>query len=243
MWRNKFKQDCAPKDGGASGGVRGENNHPIFGSCSFRLGFRKREESICVSCNPWISTLDFLSNSYQHFNRADTILTYTVRETVLWQSALGTLGEQTKPCMSTFKEKSDEQRQGSFWTLESPPTGYCVLECTSLSRGTSQEGAQMGGTSTLSPAHPSKVKQNKQSGCKVPEGLIYCPSPTFSLTFIWRQQVVHFSHTEIPSDPESSTKDHQQINWIPVFPRIKDTHVQKLMSESFQPSIFHNTRW
>lgn len=112
MWRNKFKQNCAPKDGGTSGGVRGESLQLIFTSCSFRLGFMNREESYKVSRLLAIHGFPlriFLSESYEHFNHMDTIPTYAVREIVLWQSTLGTLREQTKPCVSTLKGKSDEQ--------------------------------------------------------------------------------------------------------------------------------------
>lgn len=122
----------------------------------------------------------FLSESYEHFNHMDAIPTYAVREIVPWQSTLGTLREQTKPCVSTVKGKSDEQSYRATSERGNPFQREIVCSNTCHSQGEHhRRGVQMWGTS-LSPAHPPKVKQNKQNGYKVPEGLIYCPYSTFS---------------------------------------------------------------
>lgn len=128
-WRNKFKQDCAPKDGGTSGGAQGESQPRVFASCTFGFHFINREESskvfrlLAIHTFPLWIFFFFLSDSYEPFNHLDTFSTYTVRETVLWQSTLGTLREQTKPCVSTFKGKSDERSYRATSQCGNPSKG------------------------------------------------------------------------------------------------------------------------
>lgn len=60
--RNKFRQECAPKDGELQGEICGESNQPIFVFCSFKLDFMKKKEGYKISVllgNIWISAFDY----------------------------------------------------------------------------------------------------------------------------------------------------------------------------------------
>lgn len=117
----------------------------------------------------------------------NAISMYVVREIVLSKTPI-VQSKNKQNHVNIWGKIRRAETQGDFWTLE-PST---LLSCAWMH----VMGIQMWGISTLNPTRLPRVKQNKQNGLSAKRINTLSLLDLF-LTSIWRQQVAHFSHTEI----------------------------------------------